>query len=266
MLIYSLVFIQVWQLCTNQFVVNFSNSCPLTKFIPSVHFKWCLLQTVVKRLIFSLNQANFKALYFSACTHFKFSKCFLLKEIFAVIKDRLRVWLSVQIWNSSYHAVVIKVWFYGAYSKGWKDTGLLSLSLYFLNARVKKRYSCICCYTLMFCLIQFYLNSTTFDLKLDLKELNVHVHIIKIYIYDCRFAGHATGVNDVSFSPAGNLMASCSQDGSLAIWIPSITGESTFWKGHTAAVRSIAFTPDGKQLISASDDKTIKLWTVNKSR
>ncbi len=61
-------------------------------------------------------------------------------------------------------------------------------------------------------------------------------------------------------------MASCSQDGSLAVWIPSITGESTFWKGHQAAARSVAFTPDGRQILSASDDKTIKLWTVNKSK
>ena len=85
-------------------------------------------------------------------------------------------------------------------------------------------------------------------------------------VYGYRFSGHSAGVNDVCFSPVGNLMASCCQDGSLAIWIPSITGESTFWKGHTGAVRSVVFTPDGKQVVSASDDKTIKLWTVSKSK
>ena len=86
------------------------------------------------------------------------------------------------------------------------------------------------------------------------------------FCFQNRFTGHTSGVNDVSFAPTGNLMASCSHDGSLAVWIPSITGESTFWKGHQAAARSIAFTPDGRQILSASDDKTIKLWTVNKSK
>jgi WD40 repeat protein len=47
-----------------------------------------------------------------------------------------------------------------------------------------------------------------------------------------RFTGHGAGVTDVCFSPAGNLMASSCMDGHLAVWIPSITGESTFWKGH----------------------------------
>jgi len=50
------------------------------------------------------------------------------------------------------------------------------------------------------------------------------------YLY--RFTGHGAGVTDVCFSPAGNLMASSCMDGHLAVWIPSITGESTFWKGH----------------------------------
>lgn len=73
-------------------------------------------------------------------------------------------------------------------------------------------------------------------------------------------------MNDACFSPAGNLMASAAQDGSLALWIPTVTGESTFWKGHQAGARSITFTPDANHLVSASDDKTIKLWTVHKSR
>lgn len=81
-----------------------------------------------------------------------------------------------------------------------------------------------------------------------------------------RFTGHTSSVSDVCFAPAGNLMASCSIDGSLAVWIPNITGESTFWKGHQAAARSVAFTPDGRQILSASDDKTIKLWNVHKSK
>lgn len=85
-------------------------------------------------------------------------------------------------------------------------------------------------------------------------------------MYCNRFTGHMAEVTDVCFSPSGSLMASSCQDGSLAVWIPSITGESTFWKAHTASSRSVAFTPDGNQIISASDDKTIKLWNVKKTK
>ena len=91
--------------------------------------------------------------------------------------------------------------------------------------------------------------------------------LLPLLIYSfTRFTGHTAEVNDVTFSPSGALMASCSKDGSVAVWIPSITGESTFWKGHTAAVRSVAFVPDGSQILSASDDKTIKLWNVKKTK
>jgi centriolar protein POC1 len=93
--------------------------------------------------------------------------------------------------------------------------------------------------------------------------MNCEIIISNIFF---RFTGHSSSVNDVCFAPAGNLMASCSLDGSLAVWIPNITGESTFWKGHQAAARSVAFTPDGRQILSASDDKTIKLWNVHKSK
>jgi centriolar protein POC1 len=93
--------------------------------------------------------------------------------------------------------------------------------------------------------------------------MNCEILISNIFF---RFTGHSSSVNDVCFAPAGNLMASCSLDGSLAVWIPNITGESTFWKGHQAAARSVAFTPDGRQILSASDDKTIKLWNVHKSK
>lgn len=87
-----------------------------------------------------------------------------------------------------------------------------------------------------------------------------------IFCLDSRYTGHTGAVNDACFSPNGNLMASAAQDGSLALWIPTVTGESTFWKGHQAGARSIVFTPDGNQLVSSADDKTIKIWAVQKSR
>jgi WD40 repeat protein len=76
-----------------------------------------------------------------------------------------------------------------------------------------------------------------------------------------RLEGHDTRVNDVSFSPDGQLLASASGDRTIKLWKPDGTEVGTL-EGHTARVWNVTFSPDGKTLASASIDRTVRLWDV----
>jgi WD40 repeat protein len=76
-----------------------------------------------------------------------------------------------------------------------------------------------------------------------------------------RLEGHQARINDVTFAPDGQLLASASGDRSVKLWKPDGTEVGTL-KGHTARVWSVAFSPDGKTLASASIDRTVRLWDV----
>jgi WD40 repeat protein len=76
------------------------------------------------------------------------------------------------------------------------------------------------------------------------------------------FRGHRYGVRSVCFTPDGNILASCSDDGSIKLWHIDGTEPRTL-EGHSGGVRSICFSPDGQTLASASDDNTIKLWKLD---
>ena len=76
-----------------------------------------------------------------------------------------------------------------------------------------------------------------------------------------RLEGHETRINDVSFAPDGQLLASASGDRTIKLWKPDGTEVGNL-EGHTARVWSVAFSPDGKTLASASIDRTIRLWDV----
>ncbi|TRY62723.1 hypothetical protein TCAL_08195 [Tigriopus californicus] len=81
-----------------------------------------------------------------------------------------------------------------------------------------------------------------------------------------KYAGHSDGVLDLDFSGPGRLLASCSRDRTVRIWIASSTRcDSSVFRAHSAPVRSVEFSPfDSQKLITASDDKSIKFWTVNR--
>jgi hypothetical protein len=76
------------------------------------------------------------------------------------------------------------------------------------------------------------------------------------------FAGHASSINEVSFSPDGRLALSGSYDETLKLWDVGTGKEIKTFTGHQSSVNSVAFSPDGRTALSGSADATIKLWDV----
>ena len=75
--------------------------------------------------------------------------------------------------------------------------------------------------------------------------------------------GHTNLINNVSFSPNGELLASASQDNTVRLWDARENKLLRVLRGHQGGVNSVVFSPDGKLMASASDDKTVRLWQRN---
>jgi len=67
-------------------------------------------------------------------------------------------------------------------------------------------------------------------------------------------------VTDVTFSPDGRLLASCSEDKTVRLWDPATGKHRRTLAGHTDGVTGVAFSPDGRLLASSSEDDTVRLW------
>jgi WD40 repeat protein len=79
-----------------------------------------------------------------------------------------------------------------------------------------------------------------------------------------RKSPHKLSVYALAFSPKGDLLATCSQDGQAKIWRADNWQEVGSLKGHLLGVHSVAFSPDGSRLATGSLGKEfVKLWDLS---
>lgn len=122
---------------------------------------------------------------------------------------------------------------------------------------------------------RLYQNHTSPTMDLDWKNDHIFATCTtekSIYIYDIEkdedaikvLHGHDDEINSVKWSPDGNLLASCSDDGTARIW--DISTETLKWilKGHTKEIYCLKWSPSIPDrpdiLATASFDHTIRLW------
>ena len=92
----------------------------------------------------------------------------------------------------------------------------------------------------------------------------VHLRPVDILGFRHKMLTGATGgwVQDVSYSPDGQTVASANKDGTVTVW-NAVTGERlSSFVGHTSTVNKVTFSPDGRTLASCSGDGTVLLWEV----
>ena len=77
---------------------------------------------------------------------------------------------------------------------------------------------------------------------------------------------HVSYISDLTFSPDGQLLASCSRDTTIKLWRLPDGGLLNVLTGNIAGVSSIVFSADGKSLISGASDGKIKIWDVPSAR
>ena len=81
-----------------------------------------------------------------------------------------------------------------------------------------------------------------------------------------KFIAHKNTINEVSISPLGHLIASCSDDSTIKLWKNNIHGFSHLIKIHNAPVKSLNFSPSGKLLISGGNDKKINIFSISQNK
>jgi len=76
---------------------------------------------------------------------------------------------------------------------------------------------------------------------------------------------HSYTLNNVSFSPDGQMFASASSDGTIKLW--NLDGdEIQTFRGHCTEINKISFSPDGQVLASAGQDGTVRFWSLKSKK
>ncbi|KAJ6032534.1 WD40-repeat-containing domain protein [Penicillium herquei] len=75
--------------------------------------------------------------------------------------------------------------------------------------------------------------------------------------------GHRNNINDVTFSPDGNVLATCSADRTIKLWNVSTGTLLSTLQGHSEEVNSISFSFDENLLASGSLDNTVNIWDIS---
>ncbi len=80
------------------------------------------------------------------------------------------------------------------------------------------------------------------------------------------FSGHRSRVNDIEFSPDGELMASAGSDKRLLMWVLANPGDLPInMQNNGGFVWDIAFTNDSDYLIAACSESEIRVWPTDPS-
>jgi WD40 repeat protein len=76
---------------------------------------------------------------------------------------------------------------------------------------------------------------------------------------------HRHPVTGIAFSEDGSRAASVAEDGTVALWDPSLCQPIAAFKGHMHGAHAVAFSPDGRRLATGSGggQEAVKLWDLS---
>jgi WD40 repeat protein len=97
-------------------------------------------------------------------------------------------------------------------------------------------------------------------------EATVHLRDLETR-KETTWAGHTGDVHGLAFSPAGPLLATCAEDGTVRLWDLEGSGSRmrTIGPGPSGCrVRAVALTPDGRYLATANANGTVYLLQMER--
>ncbi|MEG3880352.1 NB-ARC domain-containing protein [Microcoleus sp. herbarium7] len=96
-----------------------------------------------------------------------------------------------------------------------------------------------------------------------LQGVNLHdVNFTNSDLSRCVFTESLGNILWTTFSPDGQLLATCDTDCQVRLWEVQTGQLVLMCEGHSNWVRFVAFNPDGQTLASCGADCTVKLWSV----